>query len=85
MEVLAMFFIGLFVGILAKLLMPGRDRGGFIVTSLLGIAGAVIAGMVGHRLGYYQAGEPAGFLASVIGAMVLLALYRFFRNEKSYG
>lgn len=68
--------IGLIIGALAKLIMPGKDPGGFIITMLLGVAGAFIAGLVGVNLGWYQAGEPAGFIASIIGAVVLLVIYR---------
>ena len=70
--------IGLIVGAIAKLLMPGRDPGGFIITILIGIAGSLIAGFLGRSLGWYAEGEPAGFLASVIGAVILLWLYRMF-------
>ncbi len=69
-------FIGLIVGVVAKFLMPGRDPGGFIITALLGVAGAVIANWIGSAVGLYAPGEAAGFIASVIGAMILLAVYR---------
>ncbi|HET8622777.1 MAG TPA: GlsB/YeaQ/YmgE family stress response membrane protein [Gemmatimonadales bacterium] len=72
--------VGLIVGIIAKLLMPGKDPGGFIVTTLLGIAGAVVARFVGQALGFYGEGETAGIIASVLGAIVLLALYRLLRR-----
>lgn len=68
--------VGLIVGAIAKLLMPGRDPGGFIVTMLLGIAGAFLAGLLGRALGWYQPGEGAGIIASIIGAMILLFFYR---------
>jgi len=71
--------IGLVIGIVAKLLMPGRDPGGFIITTLIGIFGAVIGGFAGQTLGLYREGEPAGFLMSVAGAMLLLFLYRQFK------
>ena len=70
------FLIGLLVGIVAKLLMPGRDPGGFIITTLLGIAGAFVAKYIGQAMGWYAEGQSAGFLASVVGAIILLALYR---------
>lgn len=76
MDFIWMLLIGLVVGALAKLLMPGNDPGGFIVTMLLGMAGALIAGFAGRALGWYSEGEPAGFIASVIGAMILLFVYR---------
>jgi uncharacterized membrane protein YeaQ/YmgE (transglycosylase-associated protein family) len=66
----------LIVGIVAKFLMPGRDPGGFVITALLGIGGALTANLIGSSLGYYAPNEPAGFVASVIGAMVLLGIYR---------
>ena len=70
-------FIGLIVGAIAKLLMPGKDPGGCIITILLGIAGAFVASYLGQALGWYQPGQPAGFIGSVVGAMILLLLYRF--------
>jgi len=79
MTISATIFIGLIVGALAKLLMPGRDPGGWIITILLGIAGAFVAGFIGHSLGWYQDGQPVGFLASVVGAIILLVAYRLLR------
>jgi uncharacterized membrane protein YeaQ/YmgE (transglycosylase-associated protein family) len=76
MGVLGWIVFGLIVGIIAKLLMPGRDPGGFIVTILLGIAGAVVAGWMGRALGWYGPNDGAGFIMSVLGAIILLALYR---------
>ena len=75
-EVLGWIFFGLIVGIVAKVLMPGRDPGGFIVTILLGIAGAVLGGYLGRALGWYGPAQGAGFLMSLVGAIVLLVLYR---------
>lgn len=69
--------IGLLAGIVAKLLMPGRDPGGFIITTLLGIAGALVATWLGQAIGWYRDGEAAGFIGAVVGAVVLLAIYRF--------
>jgi uncharacterized membrane protein YeaQ/YmgE (transglycosylase-associated protein family) len=76
MGILMTILIGFIVGIIAKFLMPGRDPGGFIVTVLIGIAGAFIASYLGQTMGLYANGEPAGFLASVLGAMLLLFVYR---------
>ena len=76
MHILWMLIIGLIIGAIAKLIMPGKDPGGIIVTMLLGVAGALIAGFLGRAIGWYQEGEPAGFIASVLGAVVLLAIYR---------
>ena len=76
MGIIASIIIGLLVGAVAKLLMPGRDPGGWIVTILLGLAGSFVAHFLGRALGWYQEGDPAGFVASVIGAIILLVLYR---------
>lgn len=74
--VLGWIFFGLIVGALAKLVMPGRDPGGFIVTMALGIAGALTGGFIGRSLGWYGPNDGAGFLMSLLGAVILLALYR---------
>jgi len=71
-----MIIVGLIVGALAKLIMPGRDPGGIIVTILLGIGGSLMAGFLGRAVGWYRPGEPAGFIGSVVGAIVILAIYR---------
>lgn len=76
MSIIGTIIIGLIVGVIAKLLMPGRDPGGFIITILLGIAGAFVATWIGQAIGWYEAGEGAGFIASVIGAILILAIYR---------
>jgi uncharacterized membrane protein YeaQ/YmgE (transglycosylase-associated protein family) len=73
-----MLIIGLVVGALAKLIMPGKDPGGLIVTMLLGIAGSFVAGYVGRMIGHYQPGARPGIIASILGAIALLALYRLF-------
>ncbi len=75
--------IGLIVGAVAKLLMPGKDPGGFIITMLLGIAGSFVATYLGQTLGWYQTGDAAGFIMSVLGAMLLLLIYRLFVGRKS--
>ena len=74
--VLGWIVFGLVVGIVAKLLIPGRDPGGIIITMLLGIAGAVLGGLLGRAMGLYGPNEAAGFLMSLVGAIALLALYR---------
>jgi Predicted membrane protein len=79
MHIIWMCIIGLIAGALAKLIMPGRDPGGIIVTMLIGIAGSLIAGFLGRALGWYAEGEGAGFLMSVLGAILLLAVYRMFK------
>ena len=82
--ILGWIVFGLVVGVIAKLLMPGRDPGGFILTILLGIAGALVGGFVGQSLGLYQPGEPAGFVMAVIGSIVLLLIYRLVVGRRSY-
>jgi uncharacterized membrane protein YeaQ/YmgE (transglycosylase-associated protein family) len=76
MNILALIFFGLVVGIIGKFLMPGRDPGGIIITIILGIAGALLGGFLGRAFGIYQEGEPAGFIMAIIGAVILLGLYR---------
>jgi uncharacterized membrane protein YeaQ/YmgE (transglycosylase-associated protein family) len=73
--------IGLIIGAVAKLLMPGKDPGGFIITILIGIAGSFVATYIGRVLGWYQEGQSAGFIMSVLGAIVLLALYHMVRPK----
>lgn len=82
MGILWTLLIGLIVGAVAKLLMPGRDPGGFIVTMLLGVAGAFLAGFLGRALGWYRGGETPGFIASVLGAMLVLFLYRLAARRR---
>ena len=79
MHIIWMCIIGLIAGALAKLIMPGKDPGGIIITMLIGIAGSLIAGFLGRALGWYAEGESAGFLMSVLGAIILLAVYRMFK------
>jgi uncharacterized membrane protein YeaQ/YmgE (transglycosylase-associated protein family) len=67
---------GLIVGIIAKLLMPGRDPGGFVITILLGIAGAMLGGFIGRAIGLYGPNQSAGYIVSILGAVLLLAIYR---------
>ena len=74
-------FIGLIVGAVAKLLMPGKDPGGFIITILLGIAGSLVATWIGQAIGWYREGQSAGFIMSVIGAVLLLAIYHAVRKR----
>lgn len=81
--VLAWVIFGLIVGVIAKFLMPGRDPGGVIVTALLGIAGAVVAGLLGRVLGFYGPDDAAGWIMSVLGAVLLLYVYRRIAKTKS--
>ena len=79
MHLIWMCIIGLIAGALAKLIMPGKDPGGILVTMLLGIAGSVVAGFLGRVLGWYEPGEGAGLIMSILGAILILALYRKFK------
>jgi len=83
MSILITIVIGFVIGILAKFLMPGRDPAGFIITTLLGIGGAFLASYIGQVMGLYLYGEPAGFIASVIGAMILLLAYRLIIGRQN--
>ena len=82
MGILAWVLFGLVVGIIAKLLMPGRDPGGFIITILVGIAGAVLGGFIGRAMGFYGPNETAGWIVSIVGAMLLLFLYRMIARPR---
>lgn len=77
--------IGFIVGLLAKLVTPGRDPGGFFITAALGIGGALVATFLGRALGFYLPGEPAGFIASIVGAVILLAIYHVVRRNRVGG
>jgi len=76
MHILGSIVFGLVVGIVAKFLMPGRDPGGFVITAILGIVGALVGGFVGRSIGWYGEGDPVGFVMAVIGSIIVLALYR---------
>jgi uncharacterized membrane protein YeaQ/YmgE (transglycosylase-associated protein family) len=81
MHLLWTILIGFVAGAVAKFFMPGKDGGGFIITTLLGIAGAVVATYLGRFIGWYEEGQAAGFIAAVVGSVLLLALYRFFKKK----
>ncbi|MBA2304254.1 MAG: GlsB/YeaQ/YmgE family stress response membrane protein [Acidobacteria bacterium] len=83
MGILAWILFGLVIGIIAKLLMPGRDPGGFIITILLGIAGALLGGFIGRAMGFYGPNESAGWLISILGAIILLVLYRMMVRRRA--
>ncbi len=83
MELITWIIFGLVIGALAKLIMPGRDPGGIIVTILLGIAGALLGGFVGRALGFYRPGEPAGWIMSILGAVLLLIIYRAVAGRRA--
>ena len=82
MSIIWTLIIGLLAGIVAKLLMPGRDPGGFIITILLGIAGAFLATWLGQAIGWYEAGEAAGFIGAVVGAIIILVVYRMLARRR---
>ena len=83
MSVIGWILFGLAVGVVGKLLMPGRDPGGFILTILLGIGGALVGGFLGQSLGFYQQGEPAGFIMAVVGSIILLLIYRMLIGKRA--
>lgn len=82
MSIIVTLIIGLLAGIVAKFLMPGKDPGGFIITTALGVAGAFVATYLGQTLGIYHAGEAAGFIGAVVGAIILLAIYRVVAGRR---
>jgi uncharacterized membrane protein YeaQ/YmgE (transglycosylase-associated protein family) len=83
MYIIGWIFFGLVVGIVAKFLMPGRDPGGFFITALLGIVGALVGGFLGRLIGWYGDGDPVGFVMAVIGSIILLAAYRLTMGRTS--
>jgi uncharacterized membrane protein YeaQ/YmgE (transglycosylase-associated protein family) len=83
MGIIWTLIIGLLAGAVAKLLMPGRDPGGFIITMLLGVAGAFLATWLGQAIGWYRAGDGAGFIGAVVGAVILLVIYRVIVSRRS--
>ena len=85
MSFLWMLIVGLVVGAIAKVVMPGRDPGGVIVTMLIGVAGSIIAGFIGRAAGWYTEGQGAGFIASIVGAVLLLAVYRALIGRSGAG
>ncbi len=80
--ILGWIVIGFIAGGIAKLLMPGKDPGGCLITILLGIAGALLAGFIGKAIGWYEEGEAAGFLAAIVGAFIILFLYRMIARRR---
>ena len=83
MGIIGTIIVGLIVGAIAKLLMPGKDPGGFIITILIDLAGAFIATYLGQALGWYQAGQPASWIGSIFGAMLLLLIYRLTFGKRN--
>jgi uncharacterized membrane protein YeaQ/YmgE (transglycosylase-associated protein family) len=82
MHIIWTIIIGFVAGLVAKFIIPGKDPGGFIVTTLIGIAGALLATFIGQAIGWYEAGRSAGFIGAVVGAIILLLLYRIFIRKK---
>ena len=83
MSIIALIISGLIIGVIAKLLMPGRDPGGFIITILLGIAGMFVGGYIGRAAGFYKPGQPAGWIASILGALILLLIYHLMFGRRN--
>ena len=83
MDIIWTLLIGLVAGAIAKVLMPGPDPGGLIITMLLGVAGAFVATWLGQAVGWYEAGQGAGFIGAVVGAIILLIIYRFARGRRA--
>jgi uncharacterized membrane protein YeaQ/YmgE (transglycosylase-associated protein family) len=83
MEIIWTIIIGAIVGLVAKFIMPGKDPGGFIITPLIGIGGAIVAKYLGQAVGIYDPGQPAGFIGSVIGAIIILIIYRVIRQKSA--
>jgi len=83
MGVIGWIIFGLLVGIVAKFLMPGRDPGGFVITAISGIVGALLGGYLGRAIGWDREGDPVGFVVAVLGSIVLLALYRFMVGRRT--
>jgi uncharacterized membrane protein YeaQ/YmgE (transglycosylase-associated protein family) len=80
MHLIITIIIGFIVGFIAKLLTPGREPGGFVITTLIGIGGALLAAWIGRAVGWYAPGQSAGFFASIVGAIILLAIYHLFKR-----
>jgi uncharacterized membrane protein YeaQ/YmgE (transglycosylase-associated protein family) len=83
MGILWTIIIGFIVGLIAKMLTPGREPGGFFITAAIGIVGSIIATYAGQAIGWYQAGQPAGFIGSIVGAIILLAIYNAIVRRSS--
>lgn len=83
MNIIWTIVIGFIAGAVAKFLMPGKDGGGFILTTVLGIAGAIVANFLGRFVGWYSEGEGAGFIASIVGAVIILVVFRLIKKRQS--
>ncbi len=84
LHIIGWIIFGLIVGIIAKLLVPGRDPGGFVITALIGIVGALLAGWIGRAVGWYGPDDNAGFLMSIVGAVILLVIYHAFVRRRTF-
>jgi uncharacterized membrane protein YeaQ/YmgE (transglycosylase-associated protein family) len=84
MSIITMIIVGFIVGLLARALKPGNDRMGIIMTTIVGIVGSLIAGWVGQAMGWYRPGQPAGWIASIVGAIVLLVIVAMVRRPRIY-
>lgn len=84
MSILVAIIVGLIIGVLARFLMPGRDAMGFVLTAILGIVGSLLGGWLGRALGFYAYGEPAGLIMSIIGAMIVLFIYRLIMGRPKH-
>ena len=82
MHIIWVIIIGFIAGAIAKFLMPGRDGGGFIITTLLGVGGAIVANFLGRAIGWYTEGEGAGFIAAIVGAIIILSVFRFIKKKQ---
>lgn len=83
MSIIWTIIIGFVVGLLARAIMPGRDPAGFIITTLLGIGGAIVGKFIGQVLGFYREGDAAGFFMSLVGALILLVIYHYFKKKEA--
>jgi uncharacterized membrane protein YeaQ/YmgE (transglycosylase-associated protein family) len=83
MHFIGSLIIGLIAGAVAKLIMPGKDPGGFLITMGLGVVGALLATFLGRAVGWYGEGEGAGFIAAVVGSIIILAIYRMIKGRKT--
>jgi uncharacterized membrane protein YeaQ/YmgE (transglycosylase-associated protein family) len=83
LHLLWIIIIGFIAGAVAKFLMPGKDPGGFLITTALGVGGALIATYLGRLIGWYQEGQSAGFIAAVVGAIIVLVAYRVIRKKQA--
>ncbi len=84
LHIIGWVIFGLIVGVVAKLLVPGRDPGGFLTTALIGIIGALLAGWIGRAVGWYGPNDNAGFLMSVLGAIILLVIYHVLFRRRAF-